>query len=855
MVSPPPIRPPASRSTSFSHSQHQPSTPSRLNQSHAPGSSPHDQVHSPPLDRSTEDSASPLNPFNSDQRANLAESSNGTTPNTSPLRPRHWRNYSTYNCTQPEGHSCEHGHWSPKIRPTSPSSASSILEGEPNRSFGGRYARAQSIQGGPNGFLGDAIGDTVFGDGRIFTQSNGDSRDENPKDGSWSKSWSRWWGVEGDDKNRTGQPMSTTRWLASTHGVKNKRRMYLVYYFPFLQWITQYRWSFFKGDLVAALTMASFYIPMSLSYAANLGHIPPINGLYSFVFNPFIYALLGSCPQMVVGPEAAGSLLLGGVVKTSISSGNSFDDDGAMHARIAGVVTGMAGAVIFVAGLTRLGFLDSVLSRQFLRGFISAIGFVILVDQLVPEMGLVHLAKHNGDVSHRSSMDKIVFLIQNAKHAHGLTCAVAFGSFVVIMVCRELKRRLQPRFPSVAYVPDRFTVVVLSAVFTWLFNWHQKGLEILGDVRSSSGSPFPFRFPFIPSHMRHVREAMSTSFLIALLGFFESSVAAKSLGGGESKHADGLQGMSLSANRELVALGVANMIGGCFMALPAFGGYGRSKVNSATGGKTPMSSILLSLITIICILFLLPYFYYLPKAVLSSMISVVAYSLIEEAPHDIAFFIHIRAYPELILMSLIFLATIFYSLPLGIALGIGLSLLSVIRHATKPRIQILGKVPGQETQFENAESDPERVEFVEGCLIVKIPEPLTFANTGDLKNRLRRLELYGTTAAHPALPRVRAPEHNSNIIFDIHGVTSLDGSGAMVLTEIVDNYVARGARVFFCRCPKEGTRVWRLFEESGIMERCGGRKHFLKSVEEALRAAEMERMSDFFERNPGEGGA
>ncbi len=161
-------------------------------------------------------------------------------------------------------------------------------------------------------------------------------------------------------------------------------------------------------------------------------------------------------------------------------------------------------------------------------------------------------------------------------------------------------------------MPDRFIVVVLSAILTWHFGWDDKGLQILGDVKSSTGSPFPFRFPFIPTHMQHVREAMSTSFLIALLGFFESSVAAKSLGGGEGKNSDGLQGMSLSANRELVALGVANVIGGCFMALPAFGGYGRSKVNASTGGKTPMSSILLSIITVICILFLLPYFYYLP---------------------------------------------------------------------------------------------------------------------------------------------------------------------------------------------------------------------------------------------------
>lgn len=107
--------------------------------------------------------------------------------------------------------------------------------------------------------------------------------------------------------------------------------------------------------------------------------------------------------------------------------------------------------------------------------------------------------------------------------------------------------------------------------------------------------------------MRHIRAAMSTSFLIALLGFFESSVAAKSLGG-----SDTIQGMELSANREMLALGVANLVGASFMSLPAFGGYGRSKVNKTTGGKSPMSSIFLSLISLLSIMFLLPEFYYLP---------------------------------------------------------------------------------------------------------------------------------------------------------------------------------------------------------------------------------------------------
>jgi MFS superfamily sulfate permease-like transporter len=236
------------------------------------------------------------------------------------------------------------------------------------------------------------------------------------------------------------------------------------------------------------------------------------------------------------------------------------------------------------------------------------------------------------------------------------------------------------------------------------------------------------------------------------------------------------------------------------------------------------------------------------------MISVVAWSLIEEAPHDILFFIRIRGYTELGLMLIIFAATIFYSLTLGIAIGVGLSLLSVIKHSTRPRIQILGRIPGT-NRFENAEDNPDNLEFIEGCLIVKIPEPLTFANTGDLKNRLRRLEIYGTTSAHPALPRVRPPEHNKNIIFDIHGVTGLDGSGTQVLEEIVRGYRDRGVRVFFSRGPSEGSPIYELFRRSGILEICGGESHFVSDVGEALRLTEVEEGEEIgYENLAGDGG-
>lgn len=227
------------------------------------------------------------------------------------------------------------------------------------------------------------------------------------------------------------------------------------------------------------------------------------------------------------------------------------------------------------------------------------------------------------------------------------------------------------------------------------------------------------------------------------------------------------------------------------------------------------------------------------KPVLSALIMTVAWSLIEEAPHDISFFVRIKGWTELALMAVILAVTVFFSLNLGIAIGIGLSLLQVIRHATRPRIQILGRIPNSD-RFANAEEHPENLEFVEGCLIVKIPEPLTFANTGELKNRLRRLELYGTGNAHPALPRLRSQASNRNIIFDIHGVTSMDGSGTQVLEEIVRSYRDRGVRVFFSRPVSRQNKVWELMERSGIVELVGGKNRFVDDVKDALRMTEVE---------------
>lgn len=186
------------------------------------------------------------------------------------------------------------------------------------------------------------------------------------------------------------------------------------------------------------MTVSSIYIPMALSLASNLVHAPPVNGLYSFVIHPFIYAILGSCPLLVIGPEAAGSLLMGAIVKASTRHDSSGEDDAMENAIVVGIATAMTGVMILIAGLTRLGFLDNVLSRPFLRGFITAIGFVIFVDQLIPELGLAELAKEAG-ISHGTTVAKLSFIVHNVKACHGLTAIVSLVSFTIIMLFRYVE--------------------------------------------------------------------------------------------------------------------------------------------------------------------------------------------------------------------------------------------------------------------------------------------------------------------------------------------------------------------------------------------------------------------------------
>lgn len=393
------------------------------------------------------------------------------------------------------------------------------------------------------------------------------------------------------------------------------------------------------------------------------------------------------------------------------------------------------------------------------------------------------------------------------------------------------------RFNFLVLFPDILVIVVLSVILSSKMHLKSRyGIDIVGDIPTDSMTHV--KNPLSAESRAMFNDLFSTGFMVAMLGFFESTTASKSLGTSYN--------LAISSNRELIALGSMNVVGSLFAILPAFGGYGRSKINAYSGAKTTMSGFFMAVVTLFTIKFLLPAIRYIPICILSVITTVVGLTLLEEAPHDLKFHWKCKGYSELTVFTLTLVVTLLYSLQAGIYIGCGYSIINVIKHSAKSRIQILGRIPGGDT-FINADEYHENVvnycinpeiEEIEGCLIVKIPQPLTFTNADDLKMRLHRLEKHGSAHTHPAAPRSRREEMTENLIFDLRGMSNIDSSAVQTLEEIISNYKRRNVQTFLVRVPLSENIRNRLVNSgvTDLVEKNTTNSPYFSTIEEALAA-------------------
>lgn len=496
-------------------------------------------------------------------------------------------------------------------------------------------------------------------------------------------------------------------------------------------------------DLTAGITVAAVLVPQGMAYA-ELAGLPPVSGLYASFVPLLAYALLGSSRQLALGPTATVAVLTATVI-APLSNGNA-----SQALALGGTLALLVGGVCVLGGLLRGGFVVNFLSQPVLSGYVTGAALVIVASQLGKILGY--------SVSGDTFFQLIAHAITNLGKIQGLTVLVATlsaGSLVLL-------RRFAPRWPAA------LIVVALAITAASLFDLSAHGVAVTGTVPSGLPS---FTVPKVGIH--DLGSLAFNSLGVALVCYVESVAVAKAM-------AD-RRGYEVDPNRELVAIGVANLGAGLFQAFPVNGSFSRTASASDASARTQLSGVVAAVVVGLTLLFLTPLFKDLPAATLGAVVIVAVSGLF-----DISGLRRARQIRrEDFVMGLIALVGVLaFGVLEGLLIAVGVSLVALVYHATLPHRAVLGYVPDDDSFRDVERSDG--VIRIPGVIVYRFDAPLFFANCRRLRDDV--LEL------------VRAsPVPVEMVVLDAGAITFLDTTASSVLLQLLERLVQLNVRLIVAR--------------------------------------------------------
>jgi SulP family sulfate permease len=351
-------------------------------------------------------------------------------------------------------------------------------------------------------------------------------------------------------------------------------------------------------------------------------------------------------------------------------------------------------------------------------------------------------------------------------------------------------------------LPGALVVVVLGTLVSWLLALDQGGIKIVDTV------PDDLPALFIPSFDGATLKALwPPAITVAFISFIEGIAIAKVHA---TKH-----GYELDANRELIGLGAATLVGAFFRGYPTTGSFARTAVNVASGARTGLSSVISAGVIALTLLFLTPLFYYLPNTVLAAIVIVAVLGLIDLKG---AAFLWQVDRQDFFLMLLTFITTLALGIEEGIIVGVLASLFTFIYRSSRPHTAEMGQLPGTRT-FRNLERNPDAL-VRSDVRIFRMDASLYFANVAYFKERL-----YEVSDENGA-PRA--------IVIDLYPVNRIDSTGVEALQEAIAHLRQEGCEIYLASVKGP---VHDKLEAAGILEFIGTERIY-HEVHEAVSAAE-----------------
>lgn len=495
-----------------------------------------------------------------------------------------------------------------------------------------------------------------------------------------------------------------------------------------------YRREYLLADATAGIVVGVVALPLAMAFAIASGASPE-QGLYTALVAGLLVTLFGGSRVQIAGPTGAFAVLLAGVTAEYGFTGLQ-------------VVTVLAGIMLVLLGISRLGAAIRYIPESVVLGFTAGIALVIFFGQWQNFFGLPA-------VEGSGLLERMPLLLRSLPELHPMTTLLGLGSLAVLLVW--------PRLPVVGTVPA--PMVALAAGTAFISAVHPAGVATIGTVFGGipQGLP-PVTVPALS--LDAVVELLRPAAAVALLGAIESLLSATV--------ADGLADTKHDPNQELVGQGLANIGAALLGGFAATGAIARTATNIRHGARTPIAGVVHAATVAVVLLVMAPLAYDIPLPTLAAILFVVAFNM-SQLPRVVRI---ARRAPrsDVGVMLVTLLLAVFADISLAVEVGVVLAMLNFFRR-------MIGTVDVR--MLERGELDARlsdsAVEMPEGVVVYSVDGPFFFG----------AVERFESALAHTGTdPR--------GVVIKLVNVPFIDLTGLVALTDAVESFERRGVAVALC---------------------------------------------------------
>jgi SulP family sulfate permease len=529
------------------------------------------------------------------------------------------------------------------------------------------------------------------------------------------------------------------------------------------EWAVDYQPGWLRADVIAGLTAAAVVIPMAMAYATIAG-LPVQVGLYTILIPMVIYAVLGTSRPLSVSTTTTIGILTASqlaLVAPSLSAGELIPASSTLAL--------LVGAILILASVLRLGVVASFISEPVLIGFKAGVGIMIILDQ-TPKLLGIHFEKEG-------FLRDLFTLISHLPESSLPTMLVGSAMLLILV---GLGRSV-PRFPA------PLVAIAVGVVVSVCIGLPGYGVDVVGSI--------PQGLPSLTlPNIELVQQLWPGALGIALISFTQSIASARAFAERSEPRPE--------PNRELLATGIGNVVGGFFGAMPSGGGTSQTAVNRLAGARTQVAPLVTAAVALATMLFLAPLMEPMPLATLAAVVIVYSIGLIR--PREFRAILDIRRM-EFFWAVVACCAVVLLGTLKGIVVAIILSLLSILYQTAHPRLYVLGRKPGTMVFRPRSDTHPEDESFP-GLLIVRPEGRIFFANAQSIAEACWEL-------VNDSDPSVLA--------LDFSAVPDIEYSALKMLTEGEERFREQGIELWLVGLNPE---VLRMVKLSSLGDKLGSQR-------------------------------